>query len=135
MRTVALRDALANSPEAAFTALLHALCLLVFRSHGQSGCVQIGVTQAWLGNVAPNLRETSWSVAIQERHDQWSERLPDEPGALWDVLTALAHNEQMALLAHCVKPMRNGHVENHGVRLREELLNETLSLRHCPCLG
>jgi len=128
VRTVALRDALANSPEAAFTALLHALCLSVFRSHGQSGCVQIGVTQAWLGNVAPNLRETAWSVAIQERHDQWSERLPDEPGALWDVLTALAHEEQMALLAHCVsqgvnalfEPVKGygGQVSAHGIAQR-----------------
>jgi ParB family chromosome partitioning protein len=32
-RTLALRDALANAPDAAFLALLHALCLSVFRSH------------------------------------------------------------------------------------------------------
>ena len=88
LRTVALRNALAGNPQAAFVAVLHALCLSVFRSHGTHGCVQIEVTQAWLGNVAPDLRETPWSVAIQERHDQWSERLPDEPAALWDALTA-----------------------------------------------
>lgn len=59
-RTLALRDALANAPQAAFLALLHALVLSVFRPHGTHGCVQIGVTQAWLGNVAPNLRESVW---------------------------------------------------------------------------
>lgn len=52
-RTLALRDALANAPDAAFLALLHALCLSVFRSHGVQGCVQIGVTQTWFGTVAP----------------------------------------------------------------------------------
>ena len=67
-------------------------------------------------------------MAIQERHDQWSERLPDEPGALWDVLTALAHNEQMALLAHCVsqgvnalfEPVKGygGQVSAHGIAQR-----------------
>ena len=102
MRTVALRDALAKDPQAAFIALLHALCLSVFRAHGDHGCVQISVTQVWLGNVAPSLRETSWSVSIQERHEQWVERLPDEPAALWHALAALDHAEQMALLAHCV---------------------------------
>ena len=101
-RTLALRDALANAPDAAFIALLHALCLSVFRSHGQAGCVQIGVTQAWLGNVAPNLRESVWSQSIQARHEQWSERLPSEIGELWSFLAELTHEEQMALLAHCV---------------------------------
>jgi ParB family chromosome partitioning protein len=64
-RTLALRDALANAPDAAFIALLHALCLSVFRSLGQSGCVQIGVTQSWLGNATPSLRESVWSTKIQ----------------------------------------------------------------------
>ncbi|MDO7837327.1 ParB/RepB/Spo0J family partition protein [Sphingobium sp. HBC34] len=101
-RTLALREALAHAPDAAFIALLHALCLSVFRSHGQSGCVQIGVTQSWLGNAAPSLRDSVWSTSIQARHEQWEARLPDEPGALWAALVALAYEEQMALLAHCV---------------------------------
>ena len=128
VRTVALRDALARAPDAAFIAVLHALTLSVFRSHSVHGCVQIGVTQAWLGNVAPNLRETPWSLAIQERHEQWAARLPDEPGALWQTLTALAHEEQMALLAHCVsqgvnglfEPVKgyDGRISAHGIEQR-----------------
>lgn len=128
VRTVALRNALAGDPHAAFIALLHALTLSVFQQHGTHGCVQIGVTQAWLGNVAPNLRETPWSVAIQQRHEQWGERLPDEPGALWDALTALAHEEQMALLAHCIslginalfEPAKgyDGRISAHGIAQR-----------------
>lgn len=128
VRTVALRDALAGDPYAAFIAVLHALTLSVFRPHGVHCCVQIGVTQAWLGNVAPNLRETPWSVAIQERHEHWTERLPDEPGALWDVLTAFDHEEQMALLAHCVslgvnalfEPTKgyDGRISAHGIAQR-----------------
>jgi ParB family chromosome partitioning protein len=101
-RTLALRDALANAPDAAFLALLHALCLSVFRSHGVHGCLQIGVTQSWLGNAAPNLRDTVWSNRIQERQEQWAARLPNEPDALWSALAELAHDDQMTLLAHCV---------------------------------
>lgn len=128
VRTVALRNALAGNPQAAFIAVLHALCLSVFRSHGTHGCVQIEVTQAWLGNVAPNLRETPWSVAIQGRHEQWAERLPNEPSALWDALVELPQEEQMALLAHCVslgvnalfEPVKgyDGRTSAHGIQQR-----------------
>ena len=128
VRTVALRNALAGNPQSAFIAVLHALCLSVFRSHGTHGCVQIEVTQAWLGNVAPDLRETPWSVAIQARHEQWSERLPDAPGALWDALVELSQEEQMALLAHCVsigvnalfEPVKgyDGRTSAHGIQQR-----------------
>ena len=128
MRTVALRNALAQDPQAAFIAVLHALTLSVFQSHGTHCCVQIGVTQAWLGNVAPDLRESPWSLAIQERHEQWAARLPDEPGALWDALNALSHDEQMALLAHCVslgvnalfEPVKGygGQISAHGIACR-----------------
>lgn len=127
-RTLALRDALANAPQAAFLALLHALVLSVFRPHRTHGCVQIGVTQAWLGNVAPNLRESVWSQSIQARHEHWGERLPDEPQALWDALTAMPQDEQMALLAHCVshgvnalfEPSKgyDGRISAHGVTQR-----------------
>ena len=128
VRTVALRDALANAPEAAFVALLHALCLAIFRPHATRGCVEIAVTQAWLGNAAPDLRETSWSVAIEERHAQWAERLPDDPQELWDMLAALHGEEQMALLAHCVsfgvnalfEPAKgyDGRVSSHAIAER-----------------
>lgn len=127
-RTLALRDALANAPEAAFLALLHALCLSVFRPHGTHGCVQIGVTQAWLGNVAPNLRETVWSQNIQARHEQWAERLPNEPDELWAAIATLAHDDRMALLAHCVSHGVNalfeatrgydGRISAHGIAQR-----------------
>jgi ParB family chromosome partitioning protein len=90
--------------------------------------VQIGVTQAWLGNVAPNLRETVWSQSIQARHEHWGERLPDEPQALWDALAAMPQDEQMALLAHCVshgvnalfEPSKgyDGRISAHGVAQR-----------------
>lgn len=127
-RTLALRDAVANAPEAAFVALIHALCLSVFHSHRSNGCVQIAVTQAWLGNAAPNLRDSVWSLAIQERHEQWASRLPDDAQELWDAIAALTQAEQMALLAHCVSLGVNalfeaakgydGRISAHGIAQR-----------------
>jgi ParB family chromosome partitioning protein len=135
-RTLALRDALANAPDAAFLALLHALCLSVFRSHGVHGCLQIGVTQSWLGNAAPNLRDTVWSNRIQERQEQWAARLPNEPDALWSALAELAHDDQMTLLAHCVslgvnalfeaaKPY-DGRISAHSVTQRKPRIIEAV---------
>ena len=128
VRTVALRNALAGNPQVAFIAVLHALCLSVFRSHGTHGCVQIEVSQAWLGNVAPDLRETTWNVAIQARHEHWAQRLPNESAALWDALVELSQEEQMALLAHCVslgvnalfEPVKgyDGRTSAHGIQQR-----------------
>jgi ParB family chromosome partitioning protein len=127
-RTLALRDAVAQAPGAAFTALLHALCLSVFRSHGVNGCVQIGVTQAWIGNAAPALRETVWSRSIETRHEQWSERLPTDPSELWSAIEALSSDDQMTLLAHCVslgvnalfEPVKgyDGRVSAHSIAQR-----------------
>lgn len=128
-RTLALRNALAEAPEAAFIALLHTLCRSVFTPHATSGCVEISVRHAYLGNVAPNLGDTVWAQAIQQRHKAWGEVLPDDPGQLWDVLTAMEPDEQMRLLAHCTALSVNalyepanrynqGHVSAHGVSKR-----------------
>ena len=128
-RTLALRNALAEAPEAAFIALLHALCRSVFTPHATSGCVEISVRHAFLGNVAPGLGDTVWAQAIQQRHEAWGDILPDDPDQLWNVLTAMDSEEQMRLLAHCTALSVNalyepanrynqGHVSAHGVGKR-----------------
>lgn len=127
-RTVAIRDALAQAPLTAFLALLHALCLSVFRFNTHAGCIQIAVTQVWLGTIAPDLRETGWSKSVQQRHDHWAERLPDDTSCLWDWLAGLGTDEHMELLAHCVslgvnalfEPVKGheGRVSAHAVAQR-----------------
>jgi ParB family chromosome partitioning protein len=128
-RTLALRNALAEAPEAAFIALLHALCRSVFTPHATSGCVEISVRHAYLGNVAPGLGETAWAQAIALRHEAWSEVLPEDPDQLWACLADMAADERMRLLAHCTSLSINalyepvgrynqGHVSAHGVSKR-----------------
>jgi len=70
-RTLALRDALANEPNVAFQAVLHALCLGAFY-HGPSGsCLEITAKNSGFGVQAPGLAETASAKAIDARHGHW----------------------------------------------------------------
>lgn len=101
-RTIALRDALARSPQVAFAAVLHAFVLDSFYSYsGAETCLQLSVRSPYLGSNAPGLGDCAAAKAVDARHESWSERLPDEPSALWDALEALDSEEQAALFAHC----------------------------------
>ena len=101
-RTLALRNAVASHPEVAFAAVLHALALDTFY-HYSSGtsCVEISVRGGSLGTHAPGLNDSASARAIDERHESWAERLPDQPQDLWEALIALTADDQAALFAHC----------------------------------
>ena len=101
-RTLALRNAVALSPHVAFAAVLHALTLETFYSYSSAeSCVGISVRGGSLGVHAPGLNDSASARAIDERHESWSERLPDQPAELWDVLIAFSAEDQAALFAHC----------------------------------
>jgi len=101
-RTLALRNAVASHPQVAFAAVLHALALDTFY-HYSSGtsCVEISVRGGSLGTHAPGLNDSASARAIDERHESWAERLPDQPQDLWEALIALSADDQAALFAHC----------------------------------
>lgn len=101
-RTLALRDAVATSPQIAFAAVLHALVLDTFYSYAaENSCMQVSVRGAGLGVHAPGLNDSMSAKAIERRHENWSERLPDAPADLWETLIAFDGDEQAALFAHC----------------------------------
>ncbi|QGM48247.1 ParB/RepB/Spo0J family partition protein [Methylocystis heyeri] len=99
-RTLALRDALANEPNVAFQAVLHALCLSAFYRASNS-CLEITAKNSGFSAQAPGLAETASARAIDARHEQWATRLPENPADLWDALTAFEHENKAALFAHC----------------------------------
>jgi len=101
-RTLALRNAVASHAQVAFAAVLHAIVLDTFY-HYSSGmsCVEISVRGGSLGTHAPGLKDSAVAQAIDARHESWSERLPDQPADLWDVLIALSGDDQASLFAHC----------------------------------
>lgn len=101
-RTLALRDAVATSPQVAFAAVLHALVLDAFYTYAaENSCMQISVRGAGLGVHAPGLNDSMSAKAIDQRHEGWSERLPDAPADLWETLIAFDADQQAALFAHC----------------------------------
>ena len=100
-RTLALRDALANEPNVAFQAVLHALCLSAFYRHSSNSCLEITAKNSGFSAQAPGLAETTSARAIDARHEQWAKRLPENSADLWDALTAFDRENKTALFAHC----------------------------------
>jgi ParB family transcriptional regulator, chromosome partitioning protein len=101
-RTLALRDALAQDPDVAHLAALHAFCLRLFYRYALESCVEVEVKSYVFGSQAPGLNDTAIAKAVDERHRRWSEQLPREPGDLWDALVAFDADSRDSLFAHCV---------------------------------
>jgi ParB family chromosome partitioning protein len=101
-RTLALRDALANNPDVAMTALLYKLCSDAFYRTPSLGCLEAGVRYVNLPVQAPDLKDSVAAKSIEERHETWTADMPTDENALWDWLTALDDASRAALLAHCV---------------------------------
>ena len=117
-RTLALREALGRSPNVAFLAALHVLCLKLFYRYGCDSCLDIEPKTAAFGSLAPGLGDTQLAATVDARHREWSERLSEEPGDLWDALAALDAEQQQALFAHCVSLTVNAVNEAYNRRPR-----------------
>ena len=100
-RTLALRDALANDPDTAFVAVLHALCLNAFYRYASETCLEITAKSASFGTQAPGLNDSASAKSIDDRHARWAGQLPKEVGHLWDALMAFDGDSRSALFAHC----------------------------------
>jgi ParB family transcriptional regulator, chromosome partitioning protein len=100
-RTLALRDALANDPDTAFVAVLHALCLNGFYHYVSETCLEITAKSASFGTQAPGLNDSASAKEIEDRHTQWAGQLPKDAGDLWNALIAFDGDSRAALLAHC----------------------------------
>ena len=101
-RTLALRNVLAQDPDVAHLAALHAFCLRLFYRYALESCIEVEVKSYVFGSQAPGLDDTAIAKAVDERHRRWSEQLPREPGDLWDALMAFDADSRDALFAHCV---------------------------------
>lgn len=101
-RTLALRNALAQDPDVAYLAALHALCLKLFYRYTTESCLEVDVKSVVFGSQAPGLNDTGIAKAVDERHRAWSEQLPRGAGDLWDALLVFDPDSRDALFAHCV---------------------------------
>jgi len=101
-RTLALRDAVANNPHVAMTALVHKLCLDTFHHPASGSCLEASVRQVFFPIQPADLKDSPSAKTAAERHEAWKADLPKDEAALWDWLAALDETSRTALLAHCV---------------------------------
>jgi len=101
-RTLALRDAVANNPHVAMTALLHKLCLDTFQHAAPGACLEASVRHVFFSVEPADLKDSPSTKAVAERHEAWKADLPKDEAALWDRLAVLDETSRSALLAHCV---------------------------------
>ncbi|AXE65299.1 DNA-binding protein [Hyphomonas sp. CACIAM 19H1] len=117
-RTLALRDAVARSPEVAFHACLHALVLRLFYRYALDSCLELEAKHVGFGQQAPGLGDTASAQAIDARHQALADLLPAQPEALWNALGDMDGEQQKALFAHCVASTVNATFEAYNRRPR-----------------
>jgi ParB family chromosome partitioning protein len=101
-RTLALREAVANDPDTAFLAVLHALCLKLFYRFGLDSCLEVEAKSVLFGAQIEGLGDMPYATGIDARHGTWAAQLPRDTADLWDVLSGLDADSRQALFAHCV---------------------------------
>lgn len=101
-RTVALRNALAENPQVAMTALLHQLVSLTFNLRHGGTALDVNVHKASFAAQSDDLKDSPSAVAITDRQARWADHIPADDDALWDWLTAQSDGTRFELLAHCV---------------------------------
>jgi ParB family chromosome partitioning protein len=101
-RTLALRDALANNPHVAMTALLHKLVSDNFLHPAATGCLEAIVRHIHFPAQTEELTDCPSAKAVDDRRLNWGDHIPADDQGLWDWLTALDDGSRMDLLAHCV---------------------------------
>jgi len=131
VRTVAIRNAVAQNFPAAFTTALHAMCLGVFHMGSSSSCAQITLQKSFAVSV-PGLGDYTASKEIETRHQEWQARLPQDTDELWHYLGNLTDADRAGLFAHCISQTINAVRASHYTRASErhhaDQLSQTLGL-------
>jgi ParB family transcriptional regulator, chromosome partitioning protein len=129
-RTLALRDAVANHPHVALTALLHKLVLDAFKGNAHGSAVEASVREVHFPIQASDLNDSPSAKAVEVREEAWKADMPlDDDDRLWDWIAGLDDASRLALLAHCVSyginalyerpnPYSGNGVSQHGLDRR-----------------
>ena len=121
-RTAALRATLADSPDMALAAVVHALALPVFYGpFSHKTCLELRLHSASLRGT----EDSPAAVKLAERHDFWRYLLPDDAHALWDWLLLQETETRLKLLAYCSACSVNAVVKpkeyNDGIQHSDQL--------------
>ncbi|MDD9732795.1 ParB/RepB/Spo0J family partition protein [Mameliella sp. AT18] len=131
-RTLGLRNALAERPDIAFVAALHALTLTIFYHYGSNSCLELGLKSVGFSAQTPGLNDSVIAEVANARHEAWSKRLPKESDELWGALLQWDGQKQASLFAHIVSLSVNAVSESWNRRLRAlahaDVLAQTVGL-------
>ena len=101
-RTMALREALADDPEAAFVAVLHAMVIRVIVNGYRTGsCLEVSTTSARADHTVQGLDAFRPATALDAKREAWAKRLPSEQGEIWEALIDLSPEQRTELFALC----------------------------------
>lgn len=129
-RTLALRNAVAENPHVALTALLHELVRDTFGQHTAGGCVEASVRHVHLIAQDTGLKDSPSAKAVDARHEAWKSDIPlGDDAALWTWLDGLDDPSRLTLLAHCVSFGVNALVERinpYGAGISQHGLEQRL---------
>jgi ParB family chromosome partitioning protein len=128
-RTLALRNAVADNPHIAMTALLHKLVSDTFMTRMYTGAMEAGVKHIFFPVQDEALKDSPSARAVQERHDAWASDIPKDDDTLWDWLAGLDDASRMALLAHCVSYGVNALYERPNPHSAGGVSQHTLDMR------
>lgn len=131
-RTLGLRNALAERPDIAFVAALHALTLTVFYQYGSGSCLELSLKSVGFSAQTPGLNDSAVAETANARHEAWSKRLPKESDKLWDALLQWNGEDRANLFAHIVSLSVNAVSESWNRRPRAlahaDVLAQTVGL-------
>ena len=101
-----MREALANDPDVAFVAVLHALALRAFygqQSYDPGSCLEIEAKSSALSGAgnASTLGSTSAAQGLARMHEAWAIQLPKKPEELWHWLLDCDADTRSSLFAYC----------------------------------
>ncbi len=116
-RTLALRDTLADDPNAAFVAVLHAMALKVFyMSYGVDTCLEIQTRSASPDRTVEGLDGFAPATSMLGRKENWQRQLPQDAKELWDFLLDLDTDSRASLFALCAALSVNAMLEPYNRR-------------------
>lgn len=100
-RTAALREAVAQRPDIAFIAVVHALVASTFYFGNRASCLDMTVRTVYLSSHAAGIDESPQGRACSDRQAELAKDLPAEVQDLWEALLGFTQERLMRLLAHC----------------------------------
>ena len=139
-RIAALCLALAEQPETALVAVVHALAVRLFssRSWDPASCFDLQPHEANLQASSDTIQASPAAAAFEAARRRWRARLPGEEAELWDWLLAADPATRLELLAFCAGAVTDATQRRSGQPGRSAIahadrLASTLGLDLRPC--